>query len=126
MFRSQSLEKFRYDTTKGQPENTSVQPAQFQDPDACLLRLQASVSPQQHEPSCAVLQVPAFWYLNIGYPALHCGAIGEGQAWIKAFSPSKGIFFPEDGEREGCSGVPALLPTAPQATAHSAAVWALN
>lgn len=58
MFRSQSPEKFRYDTTKGQPENTSVQSAQFQDPDACLLRLQASVSPQQHEPSCAVLQVP--------------------------------------------------------------------
>lgn len=58
--------------------------------------------------------------------SLHCSAVGGGQAWIKAFSLSKGIFFPKDTRLEGCSGLPAWLPTAPQAGARSAAVWALD
>lgn len=57
--------------------------------------------------------------------SLHCGAVGGRQAWIKDFSPSKGIFFPKDTRLEGCSGLPARLPTAPRAGARSAAVWAL-
>lgn len=33
--------------------------------------------------------------LDIWYSALHCGAAGGGQAWIKAFSLSKSTFFPQ-------------------------------
>lgn len=86
------------------------------------LRLPASVPPGG--PGCPRLaRSPAFYLPDIWGSALHFGAGGVvggwvGQAWIKAFSPSKGPFFPKGGGRDGGSGVSALLPTAPQTETH--------
>ena len=53
---------------------------------------------------------PAFWFL----PSTVVLLGGVGQAWIKAFNPSKGIFFPKDSRLEGCTaGEPAPLPKVP-------------
>lgn len=118
-------QKLRSDTVKRQLENSVHAACRC----PSLLRLLASAGnwPQfPHSHTGLPVLCSRSLYPCLLVSSLYCGAIGGGQAWIKAFSPSNGIFFPKDIRLEGCSGLPARLPPAPQAGARLAAVWALD